>query len=125
MAIVRARRGLGSPDLAPSLASCIPAALSLAYERSRMTDVMIEASGLGKEYGSFVALKDASFELRRARGFDGVERQRRLSRGGGRWSQDVGELLLSLPLIRGSERAIERGRARDVRGAGRPPCEGT
>ncbi len=30
-----------------------------------MTDVMIEASGLGKEYGSFVALKDASFELRR------------------------------------------------------------
>lgn len=30
-----------------------------------MTDVMIEASGLGKEYGSFVALRNASFELRR------------------------------------------------------------
>ena len=30
-----------------------------------MSDVMIEATGLGKSYGSFVALKNASFELRR------------------------------------------------------------
>ncbi|MBX3268766.1 MAG: ATP-binding cassette domain-containing protein [Sandaracinaceae bacterium] len=30
-----------------------------------MSDVMIEAHGLGKSYGSFVALKNASFELRR------------------------------------------------------------
>ena len=30
-----------------------------------MSDVMIEAHGLGKRYGSFVALQDASFELRR------------------------------------------------------------
>jgi len=30
-----------------------------------MSDVMIEAHGLGKKYGSFVALKNASFELRR------------------------------------------------------------
>ena len=30
-----------------------------------MSDVMIEAHGLGKSYGSFVALKNASFELRK------------------------------------------------------------
>lgn len=30
-----------------------------------MSDVMIEARGLGKSYGSFVALKNASFELRK------------------------------------------------------------
>lgn len=30
-----------------------------------MSDVMIEAEGLGKKYGSFVALQNASFEIRR------------------------------------------------------------
>ena len=30
-----------------------------------MSDVMIEAKGLGKKYGSFVALQNANFELRR------------------------------------------------------------